>query len=76
MLSERLQLARANLIGSVLTKYDAKSVTYGYGYGGGHEYSYQYNYRARETQSEPPVPTQIPELADLRQRLSRLNDNL
>ena len=32
---KRLQLARANLIGSVLTKYDAKSVTYGYGYGGG-----------------------------------------
>ena len=73
---KRLQLARANLIGSVLTKYDAKSVTYGYGYGGGHEYSYQYNYRAKETEPEPQVPTQIPELADLRQRLIKLNDNL
>ena len=36
---KRLQLARANLVGTVLTKYDAKSVTYGYGYGAGHEYS-------------------------------------
>ena len=43
---KRLQLSRANLVGAVLTKYDAKSVTYGYGYGAGHEYSYQYNYRA------------------------------
>jgi capsular exopolysaccharide synthesis family protein len=71
---KRLQLARANLIGSVLTKYDAKSVTYGYGYGGGHEYSYQYNYRAKNT--EPEVPTQIPQLADLRQRLINLTDNV
>jgi len=72
---KRLQLARANLIGTVLTKYDAKSVTYGYGYGGGHEYSYQYNYRAKEPEPEPQVPTQIPELTDLRQKLLKLAEN-
>ena len=66
----RLQLARANLIGAVLTKYDAKSVSYGYGYGAGHEYSYQYSYRAKE-----PEPDPVPQLADLRQRLVKLTDN-
>ena len=39
---KRLQLSRANLIGAVLTKYDAKKVSYGYGYGEGHEYRYEY----------------------------------
>jgi capsular exopolysaccharide synthesis family protein len=36
----RLQLARGNVVGAVLTKFDAKSAGYGYGYGYGHEYSY------------------------------------
>ena len=73
---KRLQLARANLLGAVLTKYDAKSVTYGYGYGAGHEYSYQYSYRAASAKSEPDPAAQIPQLADLRQRLTKIADNI
>ncbi len=72
---KRLQLARANLVGTVLTKYDAKSVTYGYGYGAGHEYTYQYNYRAQNPNNEPDAAAQIPQLADLRQRLVKMADN-
>ena len=72
---KRLQLARANLIGSVLTKYDAQSVTYGYGYSVGHEYSYQYNYRAKDAEPEAAMSAQIPQVADLRQKLIKLADN-
>jgi polysaccharide biosynthesis transport protein len=42
----RLRYARGNVIGTVLTKYDAKRAGYGYGYGG-----YGYGPAAR-----PPVP--------------------
>ena len=73
---KRLQLARANLVGAVLTKYDAKAVTYGYGYGAGHDYSYQYSYRAASTKPEPDASPQIPQLADLRQRLTKIADNI
>jgi Mrp family chromosome partitioning ATPase len=38
---KRMELARAPLIGAVLTKYDAKAAGYGYGYGYG-DYAYQY----------------------------------
>jgi len=44
MALKRLQLARANLIGSVLTKFNAKTAGYSYGYGYGYGYSYDYNY--------------------------------
>ena len=70
---KRLQLSRANLIGSVLTRYDAKKVSYGYGYGEGHEYRYEY---ARSTTVEVNVPPpQIAQLADLQKRLSKIADN-
>jgi polysaccharide biosynthesis transport protein len=36
---KRLQLARANVIGALLNKFDAKQTGYGYGYGYG-EYDY------------------------------------
>lgn len=36
----RLELARAPLIGTLLTKYDAKDSGYGYGYGYGSDYQY------------------------------------
>src|SRR5919108_500059 len=39
---KRLQLARAPLIGTVLTKFDAKDAGYGYGYG--YDYGYGYGY--------------------------------
>jgi Mrp family chromosome partitioning ATPase len=35
---KRLQAARARVVGTVLTKYDARNAGYGYGYG----YSYSY----------------------------------
>ena len=70
---KRLQLSRANLIGSVLTRYDAKKVSYGYGYGEGHEYRYEY---ATSTTVEVNVPEpQIGQLADLQKRLSKIADN-
>jgi hypothetical protein len=33
---KRLEIARAPIIGAVLTKYDARNAGYGYGYGYGH----------------------------------------
>lgn len=47
----RLQLARAPIIGSVLTKFDAKTAGYGYG----HSYGYGYGYGT--SPSEPNQPT-------------------
>ncbi len=70
---KRLQLARANLVGTILTKYDAKSVTYGYGYGASSDHQYQYHYGAAKPKSEPAIE-QIPQLADLRQRLVKMAD--
>jgi Mrp family chromosome partitioning ATPase len=40
---KRLQMGRGLLVGTVLTKFDAKAAGYGYGYGygyGGHDYHY------------------------------------
>jgi capsular exopolysaccharide synthesis family protein len=39
---KRLQAARARIVGTVLTKYDARGQGYGYGYGYGYSYSYAY----------------------------------
>jgi succinoglycan biosynthesis transport protein ExoP len=71
----RLQLSRANLIGAVLTKYDAKKLSYGSGYGAGHEHQYQYNYTASKTAASS-VDTQMPQLADLRKRLVKIADDI
>ena len=63
---KRLQLSRANVIGAVLTKYDAKKVSYGYGYGDGHQYHYQYSSaHSKDTTAQ----TELPQLADLRKKL-------
>jgi polysaccharide biosynthesis transport protein len=48
---KRLQLARANIVGAVLTKFDARNAGYGYGYG----YNYNYSYGQR---SAVPVGVQ------------------
>jgi capsular exopolysaccharide synthesis family protein len=42
MAIRRLVQARANILGAVLTKFDAQTAGYGYGYGYGHAYAYQY----------------------------------
>ena len=36
----RLEMARASVVGAVLTKYDHKAANYGYGYGDGYGYGY------------------------------------
>lgn len=41
----RLQLARGSVVGTVLTKYDAKTAGYGYGYGHGYGYGYGYGHQ-------------------------------
>jgi capsular exopolysaccharide synthesis family protein len=69
----RLQLSRANLIGAVLTKYDAKSLSYGHGYGADH---YRYDYAGSSARTDAnSVDTQQPQLADLRRRLVKIADN-
>lgn len=53
---KRLQFARGHVMGTVLTKFDAKSAGYGYGYG--HDYGYGYgngNDRAVETGQKPQL---------------------
>ena len=40
--TKRLLQARARLLGALLTKFDAKSSSYGYGYGYSYAYSYEY----------------------------------
>jgi succinoglycan biosynthesis transport protein ExoP len=72
---KRLQLSRANLIGAVLTKYDAKRVSYGYGYGEGHEYRYEYSGSTAKAEASAVDP-QIPQLADLQKKLVKIADNL
>jgi succinoglycan biosynthesis transport protein ExoP len=72
---KRLQLSRANLIGAVLTKYDAKRVSYGYGYGEGHEYRYEYSGSTAKAEASAADP-QIPQLADLQKKLVKIADNL
>ena len=41
---KRLQHARANVLGMVLSKYDITRANYGYGYGYGYSYNYAYQY--------------------------------
>jgi len=41
----RLQLGHARLLGTVLTKFDAKKASYGYG--AGYAYAYEYNYGSK-----------------------------
>jgi capsular exopolysaccharide synthesis family protein len=48
----RLHLARANILGVVLTKFDSKAVGYGYGYGNGSE-AYTYGKPAIAKSTEP-----------------------
>ncbi len=52
----RLSMARARLIGAVLTKFDARNVGYGYGYGYGYGSAYgadPYSYGKRLEKTEP-----------------------
>jgi Mrp family chromosome partitioning ATPase len=67
----RLQLSRGTLIGTVLTKYDAKAAGYGYEYGYGYGYGTEYSYGERAGPL-PPEPEVQPKLADLRSRLANL----
>ena len=50
----RLLLARAPVIGTVVTKFDAKSAGYGYGYG--YSYDYAYSYGPKDRGPETPAP--------------------
>jgi polysaccharide biosynthesis transport protein len=68
---KRLQLARANLIGTVLTKYDAQRVPYGYGYGDGHQYHYEYAKATVNTEANA-AERPIPQLVDLQKRLLKI----
>ncbi|NBU27883.1 MAG: capsular biosynthesis protein, partial [Caulobacteraceae bacterium] len=45
MAIRRLLQAQANILGAVLTKFDAQTAGYGYGYGYGYAYAYQYGQR-------------------------------
>jgi capsular exopolysaccharide synthesis family protein len=45
MAIRRLFQARANILGAVLTKFDAQTAGHGYGYGYGYAYAYQYGQR-------------------------------
>jgi polysaccharide biosynthesis transport protein len=61
---KRLEMARAPIIGAVLTKFDSKIAAYGdgYGYGFGYGYSGQYAYGGKPTEPTEPIapPLQIP----------------
>ncbi len=61
----RLALARIAVVGAVLTKFDAKAVSYGYGYGYGygHGYGYGYSYGGADYGKE-----KVPEVARLQSR--------
>ena len=48
---KRLQYARGTIIGTVLTKYDARNAGYGYGYSYGYGYGYGYSHGARRASS-------------------------
>jgi polysaccharide biosynthesis transport protein len=52
----RLQYARATVIGTVLTKYDARSAGYGYGDGYGYGYGYGHRYGRRPISNAPEIP--------------------
>jgi succinoglycan biosynthesis transport protein ExoP len=76
----RLQLSRGTLIGTVLTKYDAKAAAYGYGYGYGSGYGYgygdgyEYAYGAKPKEASRK-PNRQPVLQDLRDRLTNMRES-
>lgn len=51
---KRLQFSRASLIGTVITRFDARS-SYGYGYGAGYGYGYGHGYGNRAGGAEPAI---------------------
>jgi polysaccharide biosynthesis transport protein len=57
---KRLEMARAPIIGTVLTKFDSKTAAYGdgYGYGGGYGYGAQYGGPTTDA-TKPANPAQI-----------------
>lgn len=67
----RLHYARAQLLGTVLTKYDASAAGYGYGYGYGHGYGYgqtdSFTYgtssKGKLAKPEPPALPKTREIA-------------
>lgn len=63
----RLHFARAQLLGTVLTKYDAAAAGYGYEYGYGYGYgqaaSYSYGGKGKVAQAEPPALPKMREIA-------------
>ena len=65
----RLQLARAPIIGAVLTKFDARSAGYGYGYGNGYGYAYGFGYGESAAGGGAPVlPVPSHQAADYKSR--------
>jgi polysaccharide biosynthesis transport protein len=54
---KRLEMARAPIIGTVLTKYDSSIAAYGdgYGYGYGYKDGYGYGYGKSETDNKPKL---------------------
>jgi Mrp family chromosome partitioning ATPase len=50
---KRLQFARGSVIGTVITKFDAKRDGYGYGYGYGSGYGYGYGYGQENKAAHP-----------------------
>jgi Mrp family chromosome partitioning ATPase len=53
---KRLQFSRASLVGTVITRFDARSsYGYGYGYGYGYSYGYEYNYARGGRRSEQSI---------------------
>jgi capsular exopolysaccharide synthesis family protein len=61
----RLRYARGNVIGTVLTKYDAKRAGYGYGYGYGYG---GYGYGPAGRQAMPPAQGRAARLTNARER--------
>ncbi len=53
---KRLEFSRAALIGTVLTRFDARSsYGYGYGYGSGHGYGYGYGYGQSQREADQVI---------------------
>lgn len=63
---KRLQFARGQIIGAVLTKFDAKTAGYGYGYG--HDYGYGYGYGADRGRAIEAAGRERPELTQAEAR--------
>ena len=61
---KRLHVARAVIIGCLLTKYDAKMAGYGYGYGQGYGDYYGYGGGAEDSKArQPQLPSHVNEYA-------------